>query len=112
MLVVVVERKKELVGEGLARPSSQRKKLEKQEEQLKNYNRDLTMVGRHSSISVCVIGMPVPISPACDCTGQDEIHGCDRILLYRFVRSLQFNVRPGDVCVVMCKYMLLPSDLI
>ena len=49
---ISVERKREVVGEGLARPSGQKKKLEKQEEQLKNYNRDLTMVmtGFHSNV--------------------------------------------------------------
>lgn len=51
--MVVVERKKEQVGEGLARPPSQRKKLEKQEEQLKNYNRDLSMVGYCAPNSAC-----------------------------------------------------------
>lgn len=38
-----MERKKEVVGEGRT-GGSQKKKLEKREEQLKNYNKDLTMV--------------------------------------------------------------------
>ena len=40
----LVERKKETVGEGSVSGTQKRKKLEKQEEQLKNYNKDLSMV--------------------------------------------------------------------
>ena len=39
-----MERKKETVGEGSVSGTQKRKKLEKQEEQLKNYNKDLSMV--------------------------------------------------------------------
>ena len=43
-LKFLVERKKETVGEGSVSGNQKRKKLEKQEEQLKNYNKDLSMV--------------------------------------------------------------------
>ena len=51
----VVERKKETVGEGSVTGSQKRKKLEKQEEQLKNYNKDLTMVGGGALIDDLVV---------------------------------------------------------
>ena len=44
------------MGEGLARPSGQKRKLEKQEEQLKNYNKDLTMVGCETLARVLGMG--------------------------------------------------------
>lgn len=51
----VVERKKETVGEGSVTGSQKRKKLEKQEEQLKNYNKDLTMVGGGALIDDLIV---------------------------------------------------------
>ena len=39
----IVERKK---GDSIASGTQRKKKLEKQEEQLKNYNKDLTMVNK------------------------------------------------------------------
>lgn len=53
----VVERKKETVGEGSVTGSQKRKKLEKQEEQLKNYNKDLTMVGGGALIDELINGL-------------------------------------------------------
>ncbi|XP_003387319.1 PREDICTED: calcium load-activated calcium channel-like [Amphimedon queenslandica] len=47
-----LERKKETVGEGSVSGTQKRKKLEKQEEQLKNYNKDLSMVKMKSMVLI------------------------------------------------------------
>lgn len=45
-VIFSVEKKREEVGEGVTQPSSKKKRLEKQEEQLKECNRELTMVSK------------------------------------------------------------------
>ena len=51
-LCVIVERKKELMGEAKLNPA--KKKLDKQEEQLKTNSRDLSMVKMKSMVAIGV----------------------------------------------------------
>lgn len=81
-----MERKKEVVGEGRT-GGSQKKKLEKREEQLKNYNKDLTMVYRSQLILDDIDYFPL---------GQNEVNGSYRIYFYCFIGNVQYNVCHND----------------